>query len=365
MSRQVKAEAEHIFYNENLFVRFSLNVAPVSRFQDRIEPFVLARDKVARRFKHHAITLDLDIQQLSSFYKEFWQLDDRSYFMLAGEDMPWLARTLGITSHFCEVGRPPFLVKSFLSISAVDSFEGATTSNGGRSCLDYERLSKLLEPLYHLGIEEAHLYANVSVESKHRILKSIQSPPLGVKASMDKVLTSTEAGDEAFRCGRHLQAICAYQEALDYVHPFYGLSELQISGPIYPTGKTLNELFSKLFNRQRAARIRLEIGRKASDLTRFAQSGEDVLNESVRAGVDYAIHHFSNPRSFGVKNTQYRPSYLRLATQLEIIEDFNSDPRMKKALIKALVAIMKDNSGKSSYMKQWMFGCWDHWFLEI
>ena len=244
-------------------------------------------------------------------------------------------------------------------------FEGATTSIDGRSCLDYQRLSKLLEPLYHLhDIQHARLDANVSAEYKHRLLESIQKPWLDVEASIDKASTFMGTGDEAFRCGRHLQAIYAYQEALEHLSPFYD------SGPWHLrcealSSETLGELFCHLFNRQRAARIRLEIGRKASDLTRSAQSGEDVLNESARAGVDYAIDRFSNPRSFGVNNTQSRPTYLRLGAQLEIIEDFDSDPRMKKALIKALVAIMKDNSKKSGYMKQWMFGCWDHWFLEI
>ena len=363
VSRQVKAEAEHIFHNDNLFMLITLNFT--SSVYNRMKPFILAENEVARSFKHYTVTLDLDVSDFLISLPNYRRLNPPCSFMIAGEDLPWLVRTLGIISGIFRFHTLPFLQESFLSISAVGPFEGATTSIDGRSCLDYQRLSKLLGPLYHLrDIQQARLDANLSAEYKQRILESIQKPWLDVEASIDKASTFMGTGDEAFRCGRHLQAIYAYQEALDYLGPFYDKNPWHLRCEAL-SSETLDELFCHLFNRQRAARIRLEIGRKASELTRFAQSGEDVLDESARAGVDYAIDHFSNPRSFSVSNTQYQPSYLRLATQLEIIEGFDSDPRMKKALVRALVAIMKDNDNKSSYMKQWMFGCWDHWFLEI
>lgn len=363
VSRQVKAEAEHIFHNDNLFMLVRLSFT--SGIYSRMIPFILAENEVARSFKHYTVALDLDVSDylLSLPYRR--RLNPPCSFMIAGDDLPWLVRTLGVISGVCMYDNTPFPKECFLSISAVGPFEGATTSIDGRSCLDYERLRKLIGPLSHLrGIQQARLDANLSAEHKHRILESIQKPWLDVEASIEKASTFIETGDEAFRCGRHLQAIYAYQEAIDYLSPFYDRNPWHLRcGAL--SSETLPKLFCNLFNRQRAARIRLEIGRKASDLTRFAQSGEDVFDQSARAGVNYAIEHFSNPCSFAVGNTQYRPSYLRLATQLEIIEGFDSDPRMKKALVKALVAIMKDNNNESRYMKQWMFGCWDHWFLEI
>ena len=371
VSRQVKAEAEHIFHNDNLFVLLTLHIV-WSPIYSRMKPFILADKEVARSFKHYTVTLDLDVSESLLSLPHLQRLGTPCSFMITGEDLPWLVRTLGIINGISRSHYFPCLQECFLSISAVGPFEGATTSIDGsttsidgRSCLDYQRLSKFLEPLHHLrDIQQARLDANVSAEYKHKILESIQKPWLDVEASIDKASTFMGTGDEAFRCGRHLQAIYAYQEALDYLCPFYDTDRKRLRCEAL-TSKTLGELFCHLFNRQRAARIRLEIGRKASDLTRFAQSGEDVLDESARAGVDYAIDQFSSPRKFGVNNTQSRRTYLSLATQLEIIEDFDSDPRMKKALIRALVSIMKDNSNESSYMKQWKFGCWDHWFLEI
>ena len=363
VSRQVKAESEHFFHNANQFVLFTLNFT--SGVYSRMKPFMLAEGEVARTFNHHIVTLDLHASDVMFSLSYCRRLEPPCSFMIAGEDLPWLVRTLCINNGISRFHDHPFLNECSLFISAVGPFEGATTSIDGRSCLEYQRLRSLLEPLSHLrGIQQASLDANLSAECKHRILESINNPWLDVEASIDKASTFIGTGDEAFRCGRHLQAIYAYQEALDNLNPFHdGQPWHTRCGAL--SSKTLPELFCNLFNRQRAARIRLEIGRKASEFTRSAQSGEDVFDESARAGVGYAIEHFSHPRSFAVRNTQYRPTYLQLSTQLEIIEGFDSDPRMKKALIQALVAIMKDKDNESSYMKQWKFGCWDHWFLEI
>ena len=363
VSRQVKAEAEHIFHNDNQFVLITLNFT--TGLYSRMKPFILVENEVARSFQHYTVALDFDGLDPLITLPHIRRLNPPCSFMIAGEDLLWLVRTIGIITGISRYLEIPFIQECFLSISAVGPFEGATTSIDGRSCLDYQRLSKVLDPLYHLrGLQHARLDANVSAEYKHRILESIQNPWLDVVASINKASTFMETGDEAFGCGRHLQAIYAYQEALKYLGPFYDMSPWHLRCAAL-SSETLPELFCHLFNRQRAARIRLEIGRKASDLKRFAQSGDDVLDESVRAGVDYAINHFSNPRSFGVTNSLYKPRHLSLATQLDIVEGFDSDPRMKKALLRALVAIMKDNNKKSSYMKQWMIWCWDHWFLEI
>ena len=362
VSRQVKAEAEHIFHSANLFVLFTLNFT--SGIYSRMKAFVLAEGEVARSFNHHTVTLDLHASDVMFSLPHCRRVDPPCSFMIAGEDLPWLVRTLCFNNGISRFHNLPFLDACSLSISAVGPFEGATTSIDGRSCLDYQRLRNLLEPLSHLrGIQQARLDADLSAECKHMILESIHKPWLDMEASIDKASTFIGTGDEAFRCGRHLQAIYAYQEALDTLSPFHDRQPWHIRcGAL--SCETLPELFFNLFNRQRAARIRLEIGRKASELTRSAQSGEGVLDESARAGVGYAIEHFSDPRSFAVGNTEYRPAYLQLSTQLEIIEGFDSDPRMKKALIQALAAIMKDKNDEFSYMKQWKFRSWDHWFLE-
>ena len=364
VSRQIKTEAEHIFHNDNLFVLVTLNLELGLDFQLLIEPFVLSRDEVARSFKHHAMILDLGRSQFNSLFPRYPRLDPPISLMIAGEDMPWLVRTLGVIDGIFEHDGRSLLQHSCLSINAVGPLEDATTSENGRS-YDYQRLPKLLEPLHHLrGIQQACLDATVSAEYKHRFLESIQKPRLGMAASVDKASTFIRTGDEAFRCGRHLQAIHAYKEALDCLHPFYGLSQPWSLYGGYLFGENLAELFFNLFNRQRAARIRLEIGRKALELTRFAQSGTNMLDKSARAGVDYALNHFSNSRSFDVIITQDRPTHLRLDIQLDIIEDFESEARMKKAL-RALRASMKDDSDRSSYMNQLTFKYWDHWLLDI
>lgn len=363
VSRQVKAEAEHVFYNDNLFVLIKLHFT--SGVYSRMKPFILAENEVARSFKHYTVTLELNVSDFLISLPHYRQVNPPCSFMIAGEDLPWLVRTLGIINGISEYHEVHFLQQSFFSISAVGPFEGADTSSDGRSCLDYQKLSKLLEPLCHLrGIQWARLDGHMSAEYKHRILESIKKPWLDVEASIGMASISMGTGDEAFRYGRHLQAIYAYQEALDYLTPFYDMSPWHLRCKAL-SSETLSKLFCHLFNQQRAARIRLEIGRQASDLARSAQSGEDVLDESVRAGVDYAIAHFSDSRGFWVADTQYKPTHLSLAAQLDIIEGYDSDPRMKKALLRALVAIMKNHNDKASYMKQWKFGCWDHWFLEI
>ena len=213
-------------------------------------------------------------------------------------------------------------------------------------------------------MQQAYLDVTVSAEYKHSILESIRKPRLGMEASMDKASTFVKTGDEAFRCGRHLQAIYAYQEALDCLQFFYGYREPYLFVSEYFFGETLTELFFNLFNRQRAARIRLEIGRKALELTRFAQSGADRLDKSVRAGVDYAVGHFSN---FSGVDASISPCWLErigLDAQLDIIDDFESEPCMKKAL-RTLRVSMKDDNDKSTYMNQLFFGLWDGWILEI
>ena len=185
VSRQVKAEAEHIFHNDNLFVLITLN--STSGVYSRMKPFILAENEVARSFKYHTVTLDFDVSDILISLPHYRRLDPPRSFMIAGEDLPWLVRTLGIVNGINRYHDVPFLQESFLSISAVGPFEGATTSIDGRSCLDYQRLSKLLEPLYHLrDIQQARLDANVSAEYKQRILESIQKPWLDVEASIDK-----------------------------------------------------------------------------------------------------------------------------------------------------------------------------------
>ena len=353
VSRQVKAEAEHIFHNANLFVRITLNFT--SGVYSYMKPFMLAAGERARHFIHHTVTLDFHAPDVMFSLSCCGRLEPPCCFMIAGEDLPWMVRTLCIYNGISRFHDKPFLNECSLSISAVGPFEGATTSVDGRACLQYQRLRWLLEPLSHLrGIRQASLDANLSAKCKHRVLESIHKPWLDVEASIDEASTFIGKGDEAFHCGRHLQAIYAYQEALDILSPFHdGQPWHTRCGAL--SSKTLPELFCNLFNRQRAARIRLEIRRKASEFTRSAQSGEDVFDASARAGVVYAIEHFSDKCSSAVGNTQYRPTYLQLSTQLEIIEGFDSDPRMKKALIQALVSIMKDKDNEEIYIKQWRF----------
>ncbi|KAK0508099.1 hypothetical protein JMJ35_009183 [Cladonia borealis] len=62
------------------------------------------------------------------------------------------------------------------------------------------------------GIPEAHLDASVSADYAVRIVETIQEPPLRIEASVDRATTFIRTGDEAFRCGRHVQAIHAYQD---------------------------------------------------------------------------------------------------------------------------------------------------------
>ena len=365
VSRQVKAEAEHVFHNDNLFVLVTCNLELGSEFQMLIEPFILTRDEVARSFKYHAITLDLDFSQFISLLPQYRKLDPPISFMIAGEDMPWLVRTLGIIDGIYEHDKRPLLQHSFLSISAVGPFEGATTLDNGRSYLEHRGLRKLLAPLHHLrGIQQACLDVTVSAEYKHRILKSIQKSRLGMDASVDKASTFIRTGDEAFRCGRHLQAIHAYQEALDCLHFFYGLREPWFLSDGKLFGETLTELFFNLFNRQRAARIRLEIGQKALELARFAQSGANRLDKSARAGVDYAVGHFSNFSGVHVSISPFWEERIGLDVQLDIIVDFESEPCMKKAL-RTLRVSMKDDKDKSTYLNQLTFGLWDGWILDI
>ena len=330
-----------------------------SDFRQLIEPFILTKGKVARSFKHHAITLDLDFSQYVSLLPQYRRLDPPISFLIAGEDMPWLVRTLGIIDGINEDFGSPLLQHSSLSISAVGTFEGATTLDYGRSYLGYQRLRKLLEPLHQLyGMQQACLHVTVSAEYKHSILESVRKPWLGMEASMDKASTFVKTRDEAFRCRHHLHAIYAYQEALDCLHYFYGCREPYLFVSECFSGETLTELFFNLFNRQRAARIRLEIGRKGLELTRFAQSGADRLDKSLRGGVDYAIGHFSN---FNGVDASISPDWLErigLDAQLDIRDDFESDPCMKKAL-RTLKVSMKDDNDKSTDMNQLFFGLCD------
>ena len=366
VSRQVKAEAEHVFNNDNLFVLVTRNLEVGPDFEMLINSFVLAKDEVARSFKHNAIKLELDSSQFVSLSQRNRLLDPPISFMIAGEDMPWLIRTLGIIDGIRAHDGQPLLHYCSLSISAVGRLKGATTLDNGRCYLGHQRLRKLLEPLHHIhGIQQAYLDITVSAEYKHRLLESIQIPRLGLEASVDKASRFVRTGDEAFRCGHHLQAIYAYQGALDCLHFLYGLREpwfLFWDG--YFFGETLTELFFNLFNRQRAARIRLEIGRKALELTPCAQSGANGLDMSVRAGFDYAVGHFSNFSGASASISPYEQERIGLDVQFDIIDDFESEPCMKKAL-RTLRVSMKDDNDKFTYMNQLLFGLWDGWILEI
>ncbi len=204
----------------------------------------------------------------------------------------------------------------------------------------------------------------MSAEYRHRLPESIQKPRLGMEASADKASTFIRTGDKAFRCGRHLQAIYAYQESLDSLHHFYGLREPQLLDGRTLVGETLIEIFVKLFNRQRAQRIRLEIRRKTLEITRFAQTGANMLDKPARAGVDDAVNQFSNFRSFNVSITPDCRTRLRLDVQLDTIDDFESETCMKKAL-RTLRASIKDDNNRFSYMNQLAFGHWDDCILGI
>ena len=358
VSRQVKAEAEHIFHKDNLFVLVTCNIELGPEFRELIKPFVIAKHEVARSFKHHAMTLDLEFSQSAPDWGSVSQKRPLDAFMMAGENIPWLARTLSSIGYLWYNDRP-LLQSCFLSISVLGPFDGATTSENGTTYLDHQMLRELLDSLHHLrGIQKACLDAPVSTEYRHEIEESIQRPQLGIWTSADMASTFIRTGDEAFRCGCHLQAIYAYQEALDCLHPFYRLSKSRIIAE-----ETAIELFVKLFNRQRAARIRLEIKRKTLELTRFAHPGANMLEKSARAGIVYAVNHFSNSHSFNMSSILDWRTRLRLDVQLDLIDDFESEACMKKAL-RALRASMKDDIDKFS-VNQIIYGPWYGWILEI
>lgn len=374
MSRQVKAEAEHIFHNDNLFVLITITrMTPDPEhditIQRVVKPYVLASCEVARSFKHYAITLDLDFTQSTSLMPQNRRLRTPICLMIAGEDVPWLVRALGVIDGIFEESGRPFLQHACLSISALGLFDGRS--------LDEHRLRKLLEPLHHLrGIQKACLNASMSAEYKHRIIESIQGPRISAEASVDKVTTFIMTGDEAFSCGSYLQAIYAYQEALDCLSFFYGLSvPWTVDGDLVRGIPT--EIFIKLFNRQRAAKIRLEIGRKALEFAHSAQSGANRLDKSVRAGFVYAVEHFSkwgppymgwssfecNP-SISSSSYQYWRKRVGLDAQLGIIDGFESDPCMGKAL-RTLRLCINNGGFIHPYMDQLPFRLLDGWLLEI
>ena len=387
MSRQVRAEAEHIFHNDNLFVLFTLNrITPNPEldaiFWHLIEPVVLARGEVARSFKHHAISLDLDFSQPMAFELPILLVSPGNHrleipisLMIAGEDVPWLVRVLGFIDGVFKDGGRPLLQDACLSISALGPPDGRSQ--------DYHKLRKLQKPLLHLrGIKQASLNATVSAEYEHRFIESIQEPRLGVVASADKAKTFIRTGNKAFRCGRYLQAIYAYQEALDFLPFFYGFRDPWTTGGdgvrAIPT-EIPTKLYIKLFNLQRAARIRLEIERKALQLSRSAKAGANRPDRSAKAGVVYAIANFSNnwhgPDMNGA-SFEYEPDICRssweywrdrvgLDVQLDIIINFESDPCMKKALRTSRASRKKGNPFTSIEISQFPSRIWDGWLLEI
>ena len=375
MNRHVRSEAEHIFHNYNLFVLVTINLRLSSTFHCLITPFALAFGEAARSFKQHAIALDLNPAEsyqlrLPNFLllPEQCQYQNGTCFMIAGEDIPCLVRALGIVDGIHESLECPLLQHTCLSISALGPLKGDTTPENGRSQDDL-RLGKLLEPFYHNhGIQEVYLDATVSADYKQRIIEGVLKPWLCIEDSVERAKTIMETGDEAFRCGRHLQAIHAYQEALNCLPFFYGfIGSWRNDG--YLAEELPTEIFFDIFNRQRAARIRLEIGRKALERSLFAQSGARRLVKAIkaaRAGIDYAVDNFSNWnwREEGVYKYEWGRDRVGLDVQLDIIMDFESEPYMKKALC-ALRSRMKNSFFRLAGRHQYPWGYWDGWLLEI
>ena len=375
MNRQVRSEAEHIFHNYNLFVLVTINVRLSLTFDSLIRPFALAFGEVAQSFNQHAIALDLNTAESYSLelpnfllLPEQKQHQTSSCFMIVGEDIPWLVRALGIIDGIYESLACPLLQHTCLSISALGPLKGATTPENGRSQDDL-RLGKLLEPFcHHHGIQEVYLDAAVSADYKQRIIEGILKPWLCIEDSVERATTFMRTGDEAFRRGRHLQAIYAYQEALDCLPFVYGfIGPWRNDG--YLAEELPTEIFFDIFNRQRAARIRLEIGRKALEPAVFAQSGTNRLVKAVkaaRAGIDYAIDRFSNWNwsEEGVYVYEWGRDRVGLDVQLDIIIDFESEPHMKKALW-AFRSSVKNSFFRLAGRYQYPWGYWDGWILEM
>ena len=379
MSRQVRAEAEHIFHNENLFVLVTLNLELDLTFRYLIEPFVLAIGEIARSFKHHAVALDLNFSRFMSFFDpimlttpdtpECRHLHTPTCFVIAGVDMPWLVRALGTIDGLYEhLVDPPLLQNTCLSISALGPLEGAATREDGRP-QDYHRLRKVLEPLHHLhGMQQACLDANVSAEYKQNLIASIERPQLSIEASVEKATTFIMTGDEAFRCRHHLEAIYAYQDALDCLPYVNGLLA-HWSHCGYVAQEMRTDIFFNIVNRLRAARIRLEIGRKALEPALPGQSRANRLNKSARAGADYAVDHFSHSpwRTWGDRDiyvVEYWRNRVGLDVQLGIIKEFESERGMKKAL-RTLRFSMKNDPWGLGINAQFPWGKWDGWLVEI
>ena len=278
--------------------------------------------------------------------------------MIAGIDIPWLVRALSTIDGIYENLGCPLLPHTYLFISPLGPLKDATTSE-----VDDFRLGKLLKPFFRQGIWEAYLDDNVNADYAYRIAEKIQEPPLKTKASVDRARTFTRMGDEAFRCGRHVKAIHAYQEALDCLPFFYGLTEAWRNDGFYSEGLPA-DIFSDLFNRQRAARIRFEISRKALEPAFLAQSRAHRLNSLARAGFDYALAHFDRGRwpVECVYPYQAQIVGVELDVQLGIIIDFESDPYMKIAL-QTLIASTKNSA--YNYEFQWEQGFYDYWVLDV
>ena len=363
MSRQVRAEAEYIFRNHNLFVLVKINLEISSAFYNLIRPVVLAWHDRAKSFKHHAMALDLS--PLTSFTEPDLYLlpgyqnhSPSSCFMIAGVDIPWLVRALSTIDGVYESLGCPLLPHTYLSISPSGPLKDATTRE-----VDDFRLGKLLKPFFRQGILEAYLDDSVNADYAYRIADKIQEPPLRAKASVDQARTFTRIGDEAFRCGRHVKAIHAYQEALDCLPFFYGFTEAWRNDGFYSEGLPA-DIFSDLFNRQRAARIRFEISRKALEPAFLARSRAHRLNSLARAGSDYALKHFDRGQWPVECVYTYQASLVgvELDIQLGIIIDFESDPYMKTAL-QTLITSTKNSA--YDYEFQWEQGFYDYWVLDV
>ena len=135
MSRQVRAEAEYIFRNYNLFVLVKINLDISSVSCTLIRPIVLAWYDRALSFRHHAITLD---PSLSSFTRpgllllpEARQYSISSSFMIAGENVPWLVRVLSTIDGVYESLGSPLLPHTCLFISTLGLLKDATTREDG------------------------------------------------------------------------------------------------------------------------------------------------------------------------------------------------------------------------------------------
>ena len=176
VSRQVRAEAEHIFRNYNPFVLVKINLDISSVFYTLLRPTVLAWYDRAQSFRHHAIALDLSLSPFTSFVRpdllllpETQQYSTASCLMIAGEDIPWLVRALSTIDGVYESLGCQLLPHTYLFISPLGPLKDATTREE-----DDLRLRKLLKPFYRQGIWEACLDASVSADYAYRIAEKIQ-----------------------------------------------------------------------------------------------------------------------------------------------------------------------------------------------